>query len=133
MDRRGREASHPGEIPPEGWKDVFWRAWREISDQNLFLIAGGVTYAILLALFPGLATLVSLYGLVFDAGQIDTDPDAFLAAIRVDRRFPGVGRELELRPRQLVSDVVQRAVEPAQLDAADWVHFKSNLPLIRLR
>ena len=42
-----------------------------MSDQNLFLIAGGVTYAILLALFPGLAALVSLYGLVFDAGQIE--------------------------------------------------------------
>jgi membrane protein len=30
-----------------------------------------VTYAILLALFPGLAALVSLYGLVFDANQIE--------------------------------------------------------------
>jgi membrane protein len=30
-----------------------------------------VTYAILLALFPGLAALVSLYGLVLDAGQIE--------------------------------------------------------------
>jgi membrane protein len=68
---RGREADHPGEIPPSGWKDVLWRAWREISDQNLFLIAGGVTYAVLLALFPGLAALVSLYGLVFDSGQIE--------------------------------------------------------------
>ena len=66
---RGREAEHPGEIPPRGWKDVVWRSWNEISDQNLFLIAGGVTYAVLLALFPGLAALVSLYGLAFDAGQ----------------------------------------------------------------
>ena len=70
-DRRGREADHPGEISPRGWKDVLWRAWGEVSEQNLFLIAGGVTYAILLALFPGLAALVSLYGLVFDAAQIE--------------------------------------------------------------
>jgi membrane protein len=68
---RGREADHPGEIPPRGWKDILWRAWGEFSEQNLFLIAGGVTYAVLLALFPGLAALVSLYGLVFDAGQIE--------------------------------------------------------------
>jgi membrane protein len=67
----GREADHPGEIPPRGWKDILWRAWGEVSDQNLFLIAGGVTYAVLLALFPGLAALVALYGLVFDAGQIE--------------------------------------------------------------
>ena len=54
-----------------GWKDIFWRAWAEISDQNLFLIAGGVTYAVLLALFPGLAALVSIYGLAFDTAQIE--------------------------------------------------------------
>jgi membrane protein len=68
---RGREAEHPGEIPGRGWKDVLWRTWNEISDQNLFLIAGGVTYAILLALFPGLGALVSIYGLVFDPVQIE--------------------------------------------------------------
>ena len=67
----GRNADSPGEIPPRGWKDILWRAWHEVSDQNLFLIAGGVTYAVLLALFPGLAALVSLYGLVFDTGQIE--------------------------------------------------------------
>ena len=69
--KRGREADHPGHIPPSGWKDIVWRAWKEVSDQNLFLIAGGVTYAVLLALFPGLAALVSLYGLAFNAGQIE--------------------------------------------------------------
>jgi membrane protein len=67
----GREANHPGEIPPRGWNDVLWRTWAEVSDRNLFLLAGGVTYAILLALFPGLAALVSIYGIVFDAGQIE--------------------------------------------------------------
>ena len=68
---RGREADSPEEIPAAGWKDIFWRAWAEISDQNLFLIAGGVTYAVLLALFPGLAALVSIYGLAFDTAQIE--------------------------------------------------------------
>jgi len=68
---RGREADHPGEIPAPGWKDILLRSWGEVSNQNLFLIAGGVTYAILLALFPGLAALVSLYGLVFNAGDIE--------------------------------------------------------------
>src|SRR6476620_1858207 len=74
--KRGREADRPGEVPPRGWKDILWRAWGEISAQNLFLIAGGVTYAILLALFPGLAALVSLYGLFFDAAQIEKQVEA---------------------------------------------------------
>jgi membrane protein len=68
---RGREAEHPGHIPAKGWKDIVIRSWSEVSDQNVFLIAGGVTYAVLLALFPGLAALVSLYGLVFDSAQIE--------------------------------------------------------------
>jgi membrane protein len=51
---RVREADSPEEIAARGWKDIIRRAWAEISDQSLFLIAGGVTYAVLLALFPGL-------------------------------------------------------------------------------
>src|ERR1700760_1954267 len=68
---RGREADNPSDIPPRGWKDILRRAWADVSEQNLFLIAGGVTYAIVLALFPGLAALVSIYGLAFDTEQIE--------------------------------------------------------------
>ena len=57
-DGRGGEADRPSEIPTRGWKDVLWRGWGEVSEQNLFLIAGGVTYALLLALFPGLAAVI---------------------------------------------------------------------------
>jgi membrane protein len=70
-DASGHGADHYDTIPSRGWKDVLWRAWAEVSDHNLFLIAGGVTYAFVLAMFPGLAALVSIYGLVLDAGQIE--------------------------------------------------------------
>ena len=70
-DGRGREADHPGEIPLPGWKDILWRAWGEVSEQNMFLITGGVTYAVLLALFPGLAALVSLYGLLSTLARLN--------------------------------------------------------------
>jgi membrane protein len=56
--------------------DVLWRAWQEVSDANLFLVAGGVTYAVLLALFPGLAALVAIYGLVFDPAQVEKQVSA---------------------------------------------------------
>jgi membrane protein len=61
--------------------DVLWRSWGEVGDANLFLIAGGVTYAILLALFPGLASLVSLYGLMLDASQIEKQVGALSAVL----------------------------------------------------
>jgi membrane protein len=73
---RGRDAEHPGKIPAKGWLDVLWRSWSEVSEANLFLVAGGVTYAILLALFPGLAALVALYGLVLDPSQVEKQMSA---------------------------------------------------------
>jgi membrane protein len=69
---RGRSATSPHEIPMPGWKDILIRTWGEVSENNIFLVAGGVTYAILLALFPGLAALVSIYGLLLDPSQVET-------------------------------------------------------------
>ena len=68
---RGRSAARPQDIPARGWRDVLWRTWQEVSENNIFLIAGGVTYSVLLALFPALAALVSVYGLLLDPGQIE--------------------------------------------------------------
>jgi membrane protein len=61
---RGRDADAPWQIPVRGWADILHRAWKGTADRNLSLVAGGVTYYLLLALFPGLAALVSVYGLV---------------------------------------------------------------------
>lgn len=68
---RGREAKDPRQIPAVGWKDVLWRTYKEINDKNLFLVAGGVTYYVLLALFPALLAMVFIYGLVFDRSQVE--------------------------------------------------------------
>jgi membrane protein len=78
---RGREAEHPGEIPRAGWLDVMWRVWGEISEANIFLISGGVTYAILLALFPGLAAAVSVYGLFLDSSKVEQQVGALTGVL----------------------------------------------------
>jgi len=54
-------------------RDVFWRVVAEISADRVTLIAAGVTYYLLLALFPALAALVSLYGLFADPTQIGSN------------------------------------------------------------
>ncbi|KQR68913.1 YihY/virulence factor BrkB family protein [Rhizobium sp. Leaf341] len=69
-DTRGRLAKTPSAIPYPGLKDVFWRVIAEISEDRVTLIAAGVTYYLLLALFPALAALVSIYGFVADPGAI---------------------------------------------------------------
>lgn len=73
---RGRQAERTRDMLNPGWKDVAWRVWGDVNDKNLFLASGGVTYAVLLALFPGLAALVSVYGLVSNPGQIEQQVQA---------------------------------------------------------
>ncbi|WP_085984143.1 YihY/virulence factor BrkB family protein [Allomesorhizobium alhagi] len=61
---RGRQAAGPSRIPLAGWKDVLWRVARESNEDRIMLVAAGVTFYLLLALFPALAAFVSLYGFV---------------------------------------------------------------------
>jgi membrane protein len=67
---RGRHAETPAQIPPAGWRDVALRVFHGISENRITTISGGVTFFVLLSLFPGLAGLISLYGLFADSTTI---------------------------------------------------------------
>lgn len=67
---RGRDADTPTEIPARGWKDILWRTYEEFNKDRIMSVAAGVTYYALLALFPAIAALVSIYGLFADPGTI---------------------------------------------------------------
>ncbi len=67
---RGRSATAPWEIPWQGWKDILWRTYEEIGSDRLLAIAAGVVFFGLLALFPAVTALVSVYGLVADYSTI---------------------------------------------------------------
>jgi membrane protein len=67
---RGRSATTPSEIPKRGWKDILLRVYHGIGDDRILANAGAVTFFVLLALFPGIAALVSIYGLFADAATI---------------------------------------------------------------
>ena len=69
-DRRGRTASRPSDIPPKGWKDILWRVYHNIPKHRVIAIAAGVTFYVLLAIFPGIAALVAIYGLIADPSTI---------------------------------------------------------------
>lgn len=77
---RGREAESPSEIPARGLKDVVWRLYSALTEDRITLIAAGVTYYLLLALFPAMSALVSIYGFVSDPAAI-VDRIAFLSSI----------------------------------------------------
>ena len=67
---RGRHASHPLQIPWRGWYDILWRTYREMQSDRLLSIAGGVSFFVLLAIFPAITALVSAYGLFFSPSVI---------------------------------------------------------------
>ena len=52
------------------WKDVVRRVVNGISKQRIVLVAAGVTFYALLAIFPAIAALVALYGLVADPATV---------------------------------------------------------------
>jgi membrane protein len=78
---RGREASRPGEIPSRGWLDIAKRVKRQIKEDKLSIIAAGVAFYGLLAVFPGLVALVGIYGLVADPAQIERQMSAVSAML----------------------------------------------------
>ncbi len=69
-EARGRTAEVPESIPARGLRDVWLRVYEEVSSDRVMLIAAGVAFHLLLAIFPALTALVSLYGLVADASTM---------------------------------------------------------------
>ena len=67
---RGRTAETPTDIPAPGWKDIAFRVKDEIATDRVGLIAAGVAFYGLLALFPAITALVAISGLLVEPSQI---------------------------------------------------------------
>lgn len=63
-------AQSPFEIPARRWKTILAGVAREFGQDQIPMIAAGVTFYIVLALFPAMAAFASLYGLVSDVGDV---------------------------------------------------------------
>src|SRR5580698_84747 len=70
MSGQGRGTEAPWWIPANGWMGIFLRAWKNTGEQRLSLVAAGVAYYLLLALFPAVAAFVSSYGLVENPADV---------------------------------------------------------------
>ncbi len=80
-DGRGRRAERPRDIPKAGWRDIARRTWNELGDDHVSMIAAGVAFYILLALFPAIAAVISIWGLVADPAQIEQQIEAISGAL----------------------------------------------------
>src|SRR5262245_36810939 len=90
---RGRHADTPSDIPRRGWKDILWRIYAKIGDDRVVALAAGVTFYSILALFPAIAALVSLYGLFADPATIASHLDS-LAGVLPGGAVQIIGDEL---------------------------------------
>jgi membrane protein len=63
---RGRLAQRPEHIPHKGWVDIVWRVGASYFGDRVGFVSGGVTFFVVLSLFPTLAAFVTLYGLFAD-------------------------------------------------------------------
>lgn len=114
---RGRQAEAPTSIPPRGWKDVGRRVWVKIGDGNLTLIAAGIAFFVLLALFPGITALVALGGLLF------LDPD------RIIEQFSDVVRLLPEDARDILIDQAESVARTGSDDLGLVAIFGLGLAL----
>jgi membrane protein len=83
-EAHGREAAKPTEIPARGWRDVLLRTYREVKEDNVSIVAGGVAFYGFLSLFPALTALVSLWGLVADPSEVDRQLGPLFQVIPAD-------------------------------------------------
>jgi membrane protein len=83
---RGREATRASDVPPRGWWDVLRRTIREVRDDDVSTIAASVAFYSLLALFPALIALVSVYGLAADPRDVGEQLRSFTRALPRDAR-----------------------------------------------
>src|SRR5688572_29124265 len=67
---RGREADYPSEVPASGWRDILLRVWEQIGTDNISMVAAGVAFYGLLAIFPAITAFVSIWGLAADPAQV---------------------------------------------------------------
>src|SRR5438067_254350 len=78
---RGRSARTPSEIPERGWKDILLRIWKNIGRDRVVVVAAGVTFYSILAVFPAIAALVALYGLFADPATITSHLDSIAGLV----------------------------------------------------
>jgi membrane protein len=61
---------------PSGWKGILLRVYASIAEDRVLAVAGGATFYSILALFPAIAALISLYGLFADPGDVERQVNA---------------------------------------------------------
>ncbi|WP_425093462.1 YihY/virulence factor BrkB family protein [Tropicimonas sp. S265A] len=77
----GLRASRPSEIPPRGLGQVAGRIVQRLGETRLSLIAAGIAFFGLLAIFPALTALVAVAGLILTPDAVATQLGPMIDAL----------------------------------------------------
>jgi membrane protein len=80
-DSRGRGATRPRDIPRPGWRDILLRTWHAIGADHVSVVAAGVAFFGLLALFPAIAAFVSIAGFFMEPQQMQEQIATYTEAL----------------------------------------------------
>ena len=80
-DARGGLAERPSAIPRPGWRQVLGRVWRALNTDHVGLIAAGVAFYGLLALFPAITASMALGGLVLEPPRVTEQLQSFAGVL----------------------------------------------------
>jgi membrane protein len=76
-----RRADSPKDIPAPGWREIAMRTWRSITTDHVSVVSAGVAFFGLLALFPALAAVVAIAGVVMTPADVQERMAAFAGAL----------------------------------------------------
>lgn len=126
-NKYGYRADSPSKIPLRGWWSIVKRVYANSSRDNLSFVAAGVAFYALLAIFPAIAALVSVYAYFSSPAEITAHLSQFITLI------PPSTREIIL---QQVTDVSQKSQATLSFSAistlilAVWSSSKGSQALI---
>jgi membrane protein len=106
---RGQNADTPQQVPLLGWWDILQRTVKNMLDDNLSLIAAGVGFYFLLAVFPMMAALISAYGLLVSPTELQQHLTLLIGII------PEQSRELIQNHISLIMDKSETALGTSAL------------------
>ncbi|MFN4100084.1 MAG: YihY/virulence factor BrkB family protein [Pararhodobacter sp.] len=97
----GREATNPTQIPKSGWADIGLRVWHSFNRDRISLMAAGVAFYALLAIFPAIAATIAIAGVFMQ-------PSMLISQLETMR---------EVLPADAADILFNQAVKVAQADS----------------
>ncbi len=76
----------PAHIPAAGWKAIALRTKEQVKSDAVSILAGGVAFYAVLALFPAMVALLSIYGLVSGPADVARQIDDLSAGLPTEVR-----------------------------------------------